>query len=373
MYREGKASIKYTKDSFLNASARVPRDISVAFVDEVADRKTSVLDATAATGIRGIRYYLETPSKKVTFLDINKHAFASLKRNINLNKIKAVALNQSIQEFSGNSADKFDVIDLDPFGGVNPYIYDLMKVSRGGTHLLITATDAAVLCGADYKACLRLYDARPMHNELCKEVALRILIGYVARIAAQFNFGVDVKLSFSYMHYMRVFLQLGHGSKSALESVKKLGYAYYCGKCGYRNIESSFFPLADKCINCGNKLEIAGKLWCDSIFQESLVESLINRMASDYIEDWSGPHAYGRESIQFLRKVSKEIDMPLYYSVPKLTRKLGVGAVSDTKLMELLKKRGFRVSPTHLERDSIRTNAGIKEILKCVKNLSKGY
>ncbi len=213
MYKEGSAAIKYTKDSFLNPEARISRDISAAFVSALAEKGSSIVDSTAATGIRGIRYYNESGSKKVVFLDMNRKAFASLKKNVVSNKVKGTVLNKSIQEFANTTKDKFDFIDLDPFGGVTPYIYDLMKMSRGGTYLMVTATDTAVLCGADYRACVRLYDARPMHNELCQEVALRLLIGYITRIAAQFNFGVEVVLSFSYLHYMRVFLRLRHGPR----------------------------------------------------------------------------------------------------------------------------------------------------------------
>ena len=31
-----------------------------------------------------------------------------------------------------------------------------------------------------------------MHNELCHETGMRIMIGYIARTAAQFNLGIDV-------------------------------------------------------------------------------------------------------------------------------------------------------------------------------------
>lgn len=368
MYKEGKAVIKYTKDSFLNTDATVSRDISVAFVASVASKNTSIIDATAATGVRGIRYYLETPSKNVTFLEINKKVFGSLKKNTGSNKVKATVLNESIQEFANSSRDKFDIIDLDPFGGVSPYIYDLMKISKGGTYLLITATDMAVLCGADYKACLKLYDARPLHNELCKEVALRILTGYVARIAAQFNFGIEVLLSFSYLHYMRVFVRLQHGSVDATDSIKRLGHVYYCNKCSYRNLESAFFPKETECPKCGNILDISGKLWAGNLYDKEAICLMIKRMAGDQKKG-----IYSAKSIEFLQGISDEIDAPLYYSIPKLTKKMRIGSVSSTRVMEMLKKKGFGVSKTHLERDMIRTDADIDDITSCIKTVSKGY
>ena len=272
MYKEGRAAIKYAKDSFLNPEAIISRDISSAFFSALAEKGSSVLDSTAATGIRGIRYGLEGPSAKVVLLEMNKKSFSSTKKNVAFNKLKGTALNKSIQEFANTTKDKFDFIDLDPFGGVTPYIYDLMKISHGGTYLMITATDTAVLCGADYKACIRLYDARPMHNELCQDVAIRLLIGYIVRVAAQFNLGVEVMLSFSYLHYMRVFIRLKHGTKAALDSVRELGYAYYCNSCLYRGVRKSTLPEIGKCALCGNALETAGKIWLGNLYQKEIME-----------------------------------------------------------------------------------------------------
>lgn len=273
MYTEGKARIKYTANAFLNPAAKLSRDYSVAFISSVAGDNMKVLDATAASGIRGIRYALETNAKDVTFLDINRSAFGSLKKNLAYNHVKAKAYNSSIQEFANTTHEKFDVIDLDPFGGVTPYIYDLMKVSKDGTYLLATATDTAVLCGAQHKACVRLYDSVPMHNELCHETGMRILIGYMARTAAQFNFGVEALLSLSYMHYMRVFLRLDSGTKRATESMGNIGYAYQCSKCHDRYCKHGQIPDA-ACRTCAGRLSVSGKLWAGNLHSKGVAESI---------------------------------------------------------------------------------------------------
>ncbi len=362
MYKEGKAVIKYTKESFLNSEGRLSRDISSAYVAAFSNKRSSILDATAATGIRGIRYYLESNSRAVTLLEMNRKAFPSMKKNVVFNKVKANALGKNIQEFTNTTDKKFDFIDLDPFGGVTPYIYDLMKVAKDGTRLMVTATDMAVLCGADYKACLRLYDAKPMHNELCHEVALRILIGYIVRIAAQFNFGVSVELSFDYLHYVRVFLQLRHGSKNAIDSIKKLGYVYYCNKCLNRGIDKSSVPTLSKCNLCGNPLDTAGKVWLGNLYNKDvvgIVTALTVQGESEKI--------YGKDSLIFVEGLSKEADFPLYYSIPRFTSKMKMGAVSPDYFIDRLVKKGFKATKTHMERSAIKTNATITDIKKCVK------
>jgi len=68
-----------------------------------------------------------------------------------------------------------------------------------------------------------------------------------------------------------------------------------------------------------------------------------------------------------LEILSNEIDTPFYYSIPKLTKKLHISAVSIYSVMECLKKRGFATTKTQFETDSIKTTAGIKEVVNCVK------
>lgn len=366
MYTEGKARIKYTKDAFLNADALLSRDISVCFASTFSDKNSKIIDTTAATGIRGIRYYLDAGFRDVTLLDMNKSAYSSMKKNVAFNRVKAKTIHTSIQEYANSAEDKFDFIDLDPFGGITPYIYDLMKISHGDTYLMATATDTAVLCGADYRACVKLYDAKPMHNELCHEVGLRILIGYIARIASQFNFGIDVQLSFSYLHYMRVFLQLRHGSKEAYDSVKKLGYAHYCNKCLYRSIERSILPTKGRCELCGNAVETSGKMWTAGLYGKDHIESMIAHM-----EKGSAKGIYNRKSLEFLKGTSKEVDSPLYYSIPRITKKLGIGSVSENYVLDRLAEKGFASSKTHMEKNAIKTNATILDIKKCISGSEK--
>ncbi len=366
MYKEGKAVIKYERNSFLNPDALISRDISAAFVSAFAEKGSRILDCTSATGIRGIRYYLESKAKDLTFLEINSKSFSSMKKNVVSNKVKGKMLNTSMQELANASKDRFDFIDLDPFGGVTPYIYDMMKISKGSTYLMISATDTAVLCGADYRACVRLYDAKPMHNELCQEVGLRILIGYIARVAAQFNFGIEVVLSFSYLHYIRVFIRLDHGAKSAFESIKSLGYAYYCNKCLYRGVQKSLLPSIVECELCGNKLETAGKMWLGKLYDRNTILSVIAEMESGVADG-----RYDKKSLNFINTLSKEPDVPLYYSIPQLTKKMHIGAVSPNMLIDKLLKKKYNASLTHLEKSCIKTNAGIEEMKRLVKDGAK--
>jgi len=71
MYIEGKARIRDSGNAFLNPVGKASRDLSVAYVDLLASKGSSLLDATAATGIRAIRYTKESGIKNPTILEIN--------------------------------------------------------------------------------------------------------------------------------------------------------------------------------------------------------------------------------------------------------------------------------------------------------------
>ena len=226
---------------------------------------------------------------------------------------------------------------------------------------MVTATDTAVLCGADFKACIRIYDAKPMHNEICQEVGLRLLIGYVARIAAQFNFGIEVLCSFSYLHYMRMFVRLKHGSKNALDTVKMLGYVHYCNKCLYRGTESSTLPRINTCKLCGETMEVSGKVWLGNLNDKDMIKSIRDIMANSKY--------YDKKSLDFVDEISTEVDMPLFYSVAKITKNMGIGSVSTTGLIEMLRSRGWAASRTHLNKYGIKTDAGIDHIKSCISSI----
>ena len=228
---EGKAKVYINNTVFYNPRMTGLRDLSVSFLKAVGCKDKRVLDATAATGIRAIRYAKECKAKKVVALDINRDAYNICKKNIRLNHLKIDAKNISIREYASNCRDKFEIIDFDPFGSPTPVLSDLLTLCWNGTIIMITATDTAVLCGAHAAACIKVYGSRPLHNELCKEAGIRILLSYISRTASQFNFGIVPLLSISDMHYMRVFVRLDFGASNAVGSVNSNGLGSFCRKC----------------------------------------------------------------------------------------------------------------------------------------------
>jgi len=277
---EGKAKISKGA-AFYNPKMKKLRDISVAFLRTMDLKDASLLDATAATGVRAIRYAKELKIGKVTLIDINASVAAIAKKNVKSNGIKATVLAESLQELAGYGKDGYEVIDLDPFGSPVPLIHDSFKISRSGTVLMVTATDTATLCGAESDACVKTYAAKPTHGELCHEAGIRILLGYIAKEAAQFNFSVEPMLSISDMHYMRIFLVLRTSAEKAVAAIKTLGFGSYCGNCQNFSYAKGIIPHVEtKCGNCGARMDEFGPLWLGSLQDKRT----IGRMLDSFLE-----------------------------------------------------------------------------------------
>ena len=353
--RENKARIVVSESVFYNPEMSELRDVSVLFLRALGARGKKVLDATAATGIRAIRYGLEAGANDVTVLDMNAAAYRLAKKNVRLNGLKFNVLNESLQEFANGTKMTFDIIDFDPFGSPQPGINDLMKLSGDGTVLMITATDTAVLCGAHEAACVKVYGAKPLHNEMCKEAGIRILIAYIAKAAAGFNFGTQTILSISDKHYMRVFLRLQYGAKNAATSMKEIGLGAFCRNCYSFRFGSGPAPLIrPECPVCKNRSDAFGPLWLGRLQDKKMIGEMLKL-----------------EDAPLIRRIFEEPDTMMLFSVPHITEKLGFSSVSQYRVMEILRANGYFAAKTQFDKDGIKTDAKIGDVLRAVKKARK--
>ena len=362
-YIEGSATITDVR-AFINPKAKLSRDATIAYARLQPGIKNA-LDATSATGIRGIRYCKELGLEEATMLEINASSYESLNSNIQSNSVKnAKCENTSVQEFCNREPlRKFDMIDIDPFGSPAPYLFDILKVAHENSVVAFTATDTAVLCGAHMSACIKTYDSVPMHNELGHEAGIRIMLGFFARLAAQFNYGIGVGLSFSYVHYMRAIVKLVKGSKAALSSVKKLGFAYKCHKCGWLGSEQGPFTTVSRCPSCGSEIETSGRMWLGSLIGEDVRPALAKSMGEVAGSD--------KREYKFIESLALEPDIPFYYSIPKLTKLMHLPSISELVLAKRLAESGHVAAITHFEKSCIKTDASIEEIKAAITSISK--
>ncbi|MFH0817466.1 MAG: hypothetical protein V1909_02420, partial [Candidatus Micrarchaeota archaeon] len=313
--------------------------------------------------VRGVRYALENKNvRDVTFVDLDSRACKNARYNAKKNKLCDYKIKKSeITKFLWESP--FDFLEIDPFGTPVPYLVPSVRAlaMNGGGILSATATDVAVLCGAHYKACLKNYQARPVDNECCHENGVRILLGKIARTASEYNLGISPLLSLSKQHYMKTIVRLERGADKAVSSIKKLGFISYCPKCLWRG--SASLILKEKC-ECGGLLQHAGPLWLGELHDKLIIDEMKR-------ENEIRGYKNSEKIAAVFEKMSCEIEMPpAYYDLHKVSEVLGVSAEKVERVQEELSKMGFLSCRTHFRENSIKANAGVKEVKEALLNAS---
>jgi len=375
--KEGKAGIKaYRAEKiskempvFYNPVMKLNRDISVLLLNSIEKKNMQIALPLAATGIRGIRFLLELKKSKImnlSFNDKSSEAVKLIKSNLKLNKIK---LNKKIK-ISGLDANLFilnskgfDYIDIDPFGSPNFLLDSAVKrLAREGI-LAVTATDTSALCGTYKNACLRKYSGKPLRNEFCHELGLRILIFKIQTISAQHDKALMPIFSYSREHYFRAFFECIKGKKKVDEIMKNHGYILYCKKCLFRKNADSIFN-DEKCPLCKSKLDYAGKLWLGQLWDKKLAAKM-NQEARK---------SNNKELIKLMQIINNEskINSAGFYDIAKVIKhnKLKNVPKKDSLINEI-KKAGFKVAETHIRPNSIRSNIKLKKLIKLIKKINQ--
>lgn len=342
---------------FYNPHMELSRDLSVLACSVFARSRPgcTVCDPLAGVGARGLRYAKEAGVSRVVLNDRSPLAQEFLRRNAKLNELSNV-------EICGQDAGellcsrRFEVVDLDPFGSPAPFLAAACRSLKHVGMLLLTATDMAPLCGRGERACVRKYSARPLRTEYCKELGLRILIGFAVRTAASFNLALHPVFSHATRHYFRAAF-LGRKSRKEVDScMAELGFVSHCFNCGERKIVRGLASeLAGKC-QCGGEMKHAGPFWLgalgDSRFLSEMVEELERRNFRLAVEE--------RRLLQLLRSESE--GPPTYFRLHLLCSKLRVSSPKIERVIEGLRERGFTASRTHFSPDGVRTNAPLRVV-----------
>ena len=222
---------------FYNPVMEFNRDLTVlAFkaYQHMVNHEISICEPFTSQGIRGIRFAAEVDGvTKVLLSDINTSAYELAKHNIKLNNLEdKITIKQKdancVLSCNASPKKRFDIVDIDPFGTPVPYLDSAFTALRNKGLLAATATDLAPLCGVHAKACVRKYGGKPLRTEYCHELAVRLLAGCMATVAAKHDIGIQILFSHSSNHYIRVYAQIAYGCLKADESLKNTGYILHC-------------------------------------------------------------------------------------------------------------------------------------------------
>ncbi len=280
--KEGKATVYFHKTKnnvFYNPIQEFNRDLSIAVLNTYSkvnkNKKLKILEALAASGIRSMRYALEIDNcQEVIANDLERHAVDLINKNIDVNNVSNLVrsnLDDAIlfmNSCSRHKGTQFDCIDLDPYGTPANFLDSAIRSVRSGGLLLITATDAGVLCGNGADTCFTKYGSVSLRTPSCHELALRILLQSVNSHAIRYSKYIVPVLSLSIDFYFRLFVVVFDGQMKAKESMNNIGFFYVCSECHsfYKQAYGQSVPTKgnvkfihsnkhsfdlNKCENCG--------------------------------------------------------------------------------------------------------------------------
>ena len=356
---------------FYNPRMKLNRDIAVlvlrAFQRGVS-HPARVAEPLAGCGIRGIRYCKEVPEIETAFLnDLNPLATRMIERNVEDNflvgKIRVSNLEaNSFLAIHTTPKQRFDFIDIDPYGSPSPYLDTSIRALTNRGLLAVTATDTAPLCGVGETACVRKYWGKPLRTEYSKELAIRLILNSIVLTASRHDRGIKVLLTHATDHYFRAYVQIVRGAQRSDASISQLGYVLHCFHCMNRIISRGFVHMIDaKCPLCGDVMRVAGPVWLGPLVDGSFCKSII---------DGSGvtePRAF-----KLLQALIEEADSaPCYFVADKVCDKFNLPIPPKSDILFELKKLGHQATGTHFHPAGIKTDASIQELREIISNLAR--
>ncbi|CAM9497433.1 unnamed protein product [Choristocarpus tenellus] len=385
-----KALRKETKAQGIEVPATKLQALESTNWTEVASQTASkdgirILDALAATALRSIRYVKEIPGvKQVLVNDLDEAAVEAAQRNMTYNQVdpSKVKVQQGdatmVMYSSREPADRFDVIDLDPYGSAAPFIDAALQSVADGGLLCVTCTDMAVLGGGHPETCYARYGSMPTRGKYLHEMALRMVLHSLESQANRYKRHIVPILSLSIDFYVRLFVRVYTSPSEVKKGCTKACYVYQSLSCGSFFLQSvgkqssnnNYNPTlatgSGVCPQTGARLKVGGPIWGPPIHDMDWVQALLER-----VDSYQGPFPLStRVRIHgMLTSVSEELpDVPLFYSLPDLCSTLHCNSPRLSDVQAAIVNAGYRVSQQHKEPQAIKTDAPddvMWDIMRC--------
>ena len=371
---EGRAKLQLPPEPrsvFYNPKMSINRDLAVLFVSSYfpPSKQVRLCDPMTGSGVRAVRYILETPNvEHVLAADREGVAVKLARETILLNRLGdrvSIVHSDAHTLLSDHATDRFDIIDLDPFGSPGPFFESALRATTDGGVVAATATDMGPLSGARPTACMRKYGVSPVRTEFEKELAIRTLACCLSTTACKLELGIHLAFSHATDHYARLYAVVRKGRKTANRTLACLGYLTYCPTCLFRSENKSISSVGSKCVNCGALALIGGPFWLGPIWDRETVESMVRRTPALVSSRLS-------EAQKLLGRVQGELDAPrFYFTTDALAPAYRVKPPSLQLLIESLRASGYHAVKTHFSPTGFRTNASIQTIVDRCRTIAE--
>ncbi|MFB6100154.1 MAG: tRNA (guanine(10)-N(2))-dimethyltransferase, partial [Candidatus Nanohalobium sp.] len=339
---------------FFNEDMKTNRDLSVlaarVFKDNI-EGEMRIVDALAASGIRGMRYSSEG---KVWMNDANPSAVEAMEKGLEENNVEAEVSENDTNVFLSEHKNYFHFVDVDPYGSFVNFLDSAARATNHTGFAGFTATDNAAPAGSYKTVCQRRYGSTPLKNSFMHETGLRIYIREVFENYARYDKAFDPKVCWHEQHYSRVMGRVTESKQRCNNSLENIEYLSYCNDCGWRKLED-----IDRCPRCETETQKAGPLWTGKLSDQRFTE----KMLEETPKRWE-------DSREFLEKIHGEAEIITpFYDIHELCSKHKLQVPKRKDVIKALKDTGYPVSRTHFSATGLRTDAPLDDILKILREL----
>ncbi|CAH8560059.1 unnamed protein product [Heterobilharzia americana] len=385
-----------------------------------------ILEALAASGIRSVRFALEVPNVScVTANDLSPDAVILIGKNAAHNNVSSVVhavCNDAIDLMYTHRtcSERFNVVDIDPFGSASPFLDSAVQCLHNGGLLCVTSTDMAVLCGSTPGTSMSKYGGLAIKTGSTHEVALRILLNAMQSAASRYGKVIEPLLSLSVDFYARVFVRVWHSPISVKAIAAKHGICFMCPGCHAYHIQPLGIavnspkaitpahgpPIGPQCAECGSKFRVFGPMWIGPLHNRPFLREFLSDLGCppkviDGDSNHFNPGSYSplvtKNTIQNSPEISSEStvqceplvsknygtlkriigmvtvayeelpDVPLYYELDQLASAYGCTLPKLLDLHSCLLNANYRVSCSHADKKSLKTDAPHSFVLDCFR------
>ncbi|KAI0172279.1 dimethylguanosine tRNA methyltransferase [Hypoxylon sp. FL1284] len=386
----------------------------------------TILDALSATGLRALRYAQELPFvTSVTANDLSPSAVEAIKRNAQHNgvdsKVNATSGDARMHMYSlltrreageqskgkhnkkspkqnQSQSQKYDVIDLDPYGTAATFFDAAINAVRDdGGLLCVTCTDSGVWASHGYpEKTFALYGGVPAKAYFSHEVGLRLILNGLASTGARYGLAIEPLLSLSIDYYVRIFVKVRKSPAQVKFLSGKTMIVYNCDQgCGAwetqflsRNKKATnksgkgvFYkhglamaPTSDQmCAECGSKMHVAGPMYGGPLHSPDFIKKIlddlpnvsgdvygtkprIEGMLTTALEEMLPAPKDGLESSEEDEVAAIE-PYPFFFHPSSLAGSVHCISPDEDSFRGALRHLGYRVTRSHCKPGSIKTDA----------------
>lgn len=359
--REGKAEFTIA-NAFYRPESRIVRDLGV-LAATVYRRETGnlrVLDGMTGTGVRTLRYSLESGAEWIHANDGNPEIQPVLEENLQelsqqqRVKITYRPVNDILYECY-TRRDYFDLVDIDAFGSPGSFLYPILIATRIGGLIYLTSTDGRSATGHNPENSLLNYGAYARSHPAAHEQGLRLILGALQRESAGMDLGIEPIFALFHGETYRVMARLSKNVRLNSHNYGFLGYCHHCGE--YRSL--SWQKLGrENCLHDGKPLTLTGPMWLGNLHDRTYLSRMLE-IAKQW--NWTKP-------VELLEIMREEIDFPPYfYSLKEIGRRGKLDIPKKATLIESLQNHGYRTTKTHINPQAIKTTAPLAECISIAR------